>query len=114
MEKRLSNDRIYKGNNCIVSITMVFPSDNVEYVFCIVLFGRNEGNDFNKNRLRNFAVHYISTIIWSGIYIFLGKVSYYIEHNISWLYILITYIFMNIPDIALKTFKKYKKGSETE
>lgn len=56
----------------------------------------------------------ISTLSFWVAYIFLGKVSYYIEHNISWLYILITYIFMNIPDIALKIFKKYKKGSETQ
>lgn len=108
MKKRLRNDTIYKGNNCTVSIDMFFPFDNVEYVFYNIIFRRNE------NRIRNFAVHYISTIIWNCIYIFLGKVSYYIEHNISWLYMLITYIFMNIPDIALKTFKKYKKGSDTE
>lgn len=56
----------------------------------------------------------ISALSFGMAYIFLGKVSYYIEHNISWLYMLITYIFMNIPDIALKTFKKYKKGSDTE
>lgn len=56
----------------------------------------------------------ISALSFWITYILLGKVSYYIEHNISWLYMLIAYIFMNIPDMALKTFKKYKKGSETE
>lgn len=56
----------------------------------------------------------ISALSFWVTYIFLGKVSYYIEHNISWLYTLIAYIFMNMPDMALKTFKKYKKGSETE
>lgn len=56
----------------------------------------------------------ISIISFGVTYIFLGKVSYYIEHNICWLYMLITYIFMNIPDIALKTFKKYKKGNKTQ
>lgn len=55
----------------------------------------------------------ISALSFWVAYIFLGKVSYYIEHNISWLYMLIAYIFMNMPDIVLKTFKKYKKGSET-
>lgn len=56
----------------------------------------------------------ISTVSFWVAYIFLGKVSYYIERNISWLYMLVAYIFMNIPDIALKTLKKYKKGSYTQ
>lgn len=56
----------------------------------------------------------ISTVSFWAAYIFLGKISYYIERNISWLYILITYIFINIPDIVLKIFKKYKKGNETQ
>lgn len=55
----------------------------------------------------------ISALSFQAGYIFLGKALYYIEHNISWLYMLIAYIFMNMPDIVLKTFKKYKKGSET-
>lgn len=56
----------------------------------------------------------ISAISFQIAYIILGKALYYTERNISWLYMLITYIFMNIPDIALKIFKKYKKGSETQ
>lgn len=56
----------------------------------------------------------ISALSFEVAYIFLGKVSYYIEHNISWLYMFIAYIFINIPDMALKIFKKYKKGCDTE
>lgn len=56
----------------------------------------------------------ISAISFQIGYIFLGKALYYTDRNISWFYMFITYIFINIPDIVLKTFKKYKIGSEVE
>ena len=72
MEKRLSNDTVYKGNNCTVSIDIFFPSDNVEYVFCNIIFGRNECKNSNENRIRNFAIHYISSIVLGDIYIYIS------------------------------------------
>lgn len=87
-------------------------------MFSIIFFLEKIKAKISIKILYGLLLFIISAVSFQTGYIFLGKALYYIEHNISWFYMLIAYIFMNIPmnitDIALKIFKKYKKGSDTE
>lgn len=86
-------------------------------MFSIVFFLEKMKAKISIKILYGLLLFIISAVSFQVGYIFLGKALYYTDHNISWFYMFITYIFinipMNIPDIVLKTFKKYKKGSET-